>query len=94
MMADHKDEIRRMLDVQRNDNHNQIEHHFRNTAKYLHMSRYPGHGAYGRAHAGYGMGYDGALGHPGGYPGNFPYMPHHGNWDPNLSNTYLAYDGK
>lgn len=94
MMVDHKDEIRRMLDEQRNDSHMQIEHHFRNTAKELHMNRHPyvGNRGYGNGYAHGYAGYDG-YGHPGaGYPG---YMPHQGHWeDPNLSNTFLANGGK
>ena len=97
-MVDHKDEIRRMLDEQRNDSHMQIEHHFRNTAKELHMNRYAGHRGYGNLHAngylgnGPGYGYDG-FAHPGaGYHGaGYGY----GQWeDPNLTNTFLANDGK
>ena len=47
MMVEHKDEVRRMLDEQRNDSHMQIEHHFRNTSKELQMQRFPHYGAYG-----------------------------------------------
>ena len=86
-MVDHKDEIRRMLDEQRNDSYMQIEHHFRNTAKELHLAKNPFYGAHNKGWGGGGYYRDH---HHGG--AGYPYHPYayHPD-DPNLLNMSLSH---
>ena len=65
----------------------QIEHHFRNTAKELHLARHP-YGPHAPGHY-YNNAYQGHGAYAAGFPHGYPPYGYNG-YDPNLMNQELA----